>query len=103
MDPGVGLLHVVQYVAHLSRPHRRMVQKRHKLFERALKVDVVFPQRVVGIDDQVLAVHWFSRGARWKGISKMASTSTGTPSRIAGPNSHFASAPVAPLSRPSCR
>src|SRR5260370_42669370 len=94
MDPGVGLLHVVQYVAHLSRPHRRMVQKRHKLFERALKVDVVFPQRVVGIADQVLAVHWFSRGARWKGISKVASTSPGTPSRTPAPNSHFA--------RPSC-
>src|ERR1035437_8124220 len=61
-----------------------MIQERHKLLERTLEVDVVFPERVVGIDDQVLAVHCFGRGARWNGISKMASTSTATPSRSAG-------------------
>src|ERR1022692_4887793 len=88
-----------------------MVQERHKLLERALEVDVVFPERVVGIDDQILAVHGcgcgfgFGRGARWKGISKMASTSTATPSRSAGVNSHFASASCALRSRrsSSCR
>src|ERR1035437_1302415 len=69
-----------------------MIQERHKLLERTLEVDVVFPERVVGIDDQVLAVHCFGRGARWNGISKMASTSTATPSRNAGVNSHFANA-----------
>src|ERR1035437_9391397 len=69
-----------------------MIQERHKLLERTLEVDVVFPERVVGIDDQVLAVHCFGRGARWNGISKMASTSTATPSRSAGVNSHFANA-----------
>src|ERR1035441_7194094 len=88
-----------------------MVQERHELLERALEVDVVFPERVVGIDDQILAVHGcgcafgFGRGARWKGISKMASTSTATPSRSAGVNSHFASASCALRSRrsSSCR
>src|ERR1035438_6944532 len=88
-----------------------MVQERHELLERALEVDVVFPERVVGIDDQILAVHGcgcafgFGRGARWKGISKMASTSTATPSRSAGVNSHFASASSALRSRrsSSCR
>src|ERR1017187_5476210 len=88
-----------------------MIQECHKLHERALEVDVVLPQRVVGIDDQILAVHGcgcgfgFGRGARWKGISKMASTSTATPSRSAGVNSHFANASCALRSRraSSCR
>src|ERR1035438_152932 len=88
-----------------------MIQERHELLERALEVDVVLPQCVVGIDDQILAVHGcgcgfgFGRGARWKGISKMASTSTATPSRSAGVNSHFASASCALRSRrsSSCR
>src|ERR1035437_1398565 len=80
-----------------------MIQKRHKLLERTLEVDVVFPERVVGIDDQVLAVHCFGRGARWNGISKMASTSTATPSRSAGVNSHFANASRALRSSRSSR
>ena len=51
--------------------------------------------------DQVLARHGVGRGARWKGISKSASTSTATPSRCAGANSHFASASCALRSRRS--
>src|SRR5258708_8264053 len=97
MDPGVGLLHLVQYVAHLSRPHRRMVQKRHKLCERALKVDVVFPQRVVGIDDQVLAVHWFSPGARWTGISKIPPPPPTPPPPPPRPKPHSPPPPPPPL------
>src|ERR1039458_4795515 len=101
MDLGVGPLHLIQDVADLLRRHRRMIEERHKLLERALEVDVVLPQRVVGIDDQVLARHNFGRGARWKGISKMASTYTAMPSRRAGVNSHFASASCALRSRRS--
>src|SRR5450759_4323012 len=92
VDLGVGPFHLVQNVADLLRRHRRMIQERHKLLERALEVDIVLPERVVGIDHEVLAGHCLGRGARWKGISKMASTSTATPSRSAGVNSHFANA-----------
>ncbi len=57
MDPGVRPFDLIQNVAHLLRPQRRMSQKHYKFLERTFEVNVVLPQRIVGIDNQVLAGH----------------------------------------------
>src|SRR5947208_2215280 len=46
----VRQLDLVQYFAHLRRSKRGMAQKLAEIVERALKIDVVFPQSVVRID-----------------------------------------------------
>src|SRR5262245_9475536 len=80
-----------------------MRQKIDEVVEGAFKVNVVFPEGIVCIDDEVLSCHLVGRGARWKGISKTASTSTGAPLRNAGVNSHLASASCAVRSSRSSR
>src|ERR1017187_651281 len=80
-----------------------MVQILDKLIECPLEVDVVFPQRVVGIDDQELACHLGTLGARRNGISITASTSTGWPLRNAGSKFHLPMASAALRSNRSSR
>src|SRR6266566_2377482 len=80
-----------------------MRQELDEFVEGSLEIDIVLPKRIVGVHDQVLGIHLAVRGARRKGISKMASTSMGTPWRVAGSNSHFASASAALRSRRSSR
>ena len=48
-------LHVVQHLAHLVGRELAMVEKGNEVGNRALEVDVVFPERVVRINEQVLA------------------------------------------------
>src|SRR5439155_11356886 len=97
VDLRIDDLDLVERLADLLRRHGRVRQEFGELFERALEVNVVFPKGVVGIDDQVLS-HFFARGRRRNGISITTSTSTGTPSRRAGSNSHFRSAATALVS-----
>ena len=47
-------LHVVQHFAHLLWGILVMLQKRNKLRNGTLEVNVVFPERVIGIDEQRL-------------------------------------------------
>ena len=49
--------------AHFDRVQRRVVQKSDKFREGTLEVNVVFPEGIVGIDDEVLAhlFHGFAR------------------------------------------
>src|ERR1043165_659856 len=95
MNLVVGAFDLVQHVAHFARGKFRMGQELDELVEGALEVDVIFPERVVGIKDQVPARHFAARGARWKGISNTASTSTGRPLRSAGSKTHCANASAA--------
>ena len=62
VNPRVGALDLIQHVAHLLCRHRRVRQEFEEFVEGALEVDVVFPERVVGIDDEKLAGHF--RGLR---------------------------------------
>ena len=50
----VFVLHLVQLVPHLRGSEVPVVQKRDEVRDRTLKVNVVFPQRVVGVDHQRL-------------------------------------------------
>ena len=50
-----GMFAAVQVVANLGRCMRLMIEIRDEGRDRALKVDVVFPKRVVGINEQRLA------------------------------------------------
>ncbi len=56
-----------------------MIQVLAKAVKRLFEVDIVLPERVVGIKDQVLPRHFGTFGARWNGISTITSTSTGMP------------------------
>ena len=47
-------LHLVQHLAHLLGSVLVVIQERDEVGDGALKVDVVFPQRIVGIDQQRL-------------------------------------------------
>src|SRR5258708_2729838 len=99
VDLVVDPLNLIQHVAHFARRELGVAQEIRELFKRALEVDVVFPQGIVGVEDQPLAIglghHFATRGARWKGISKTASTSTARPLRSAGSNTHWPSASAA--------
>src|SRR2546426_12694100 len=103
MDFRVGALDLIEHVANLSRRHGRVGKELDEFDNRALEIDVVLPESIVGIHNQVLAIHLAVRGARRNGISKTASTSTGMPSRRAGSNCHFANASAALRSRRSSR
>ena len=46
--------YLVQHLAHLLRRIFVMIQERNKVGDGSLKVDIVFPQRIVGIDQQGL-------------------------------------------------
>ena len=96
VNPGVGDLDLIEHSADLSRLQRGMVEELGELVECPLEVNVVFPKGIVGVDDQVL--FHLVLGRRRNGISITTSTSTGTPSRRAGSNSHFRSAAIALLS-----
>src|SRR5713226_1388023 len=97
VDLRIDDLDLIERLADLLRRHGGVRQEFGELIERLLEVDVVFPKGVVGVDDQVLS-HFFRGGRRRNGISITTSTSTGTPSRRAGSNSHFRSAVTALLS-----
>src|SRR5579859_7570211 len=47
-------LDVIQHFAHLPRGILMMVQKRNEIRDGALEVNVVLPERVIGIDEQRL-------------------------------------------------
>ena len=51
----VFALHVVEHFAHLVGRVLVMVQEGDEVGDGALEVDVVLPERVVGVDEQVLA------------------------------------------------
>ena len=48
-------LHVVQHLAHLVGRVLVMVEEGNEVGDGALEVDVVLPQRIVGVDQQILA------------------------------------------------
>ena len=52
-DDGLAL-HLVQHFAHLLGSVLVVIQERNKVRDGALKVDVIFPKRIVGIDQQGL-------------------------------------------------
>ena len=52
-DDGLAL-HLVQHLAHLLRSVLVVIQKRNKVSDGALKVNIVFPECIVGIDQQGL-------------------------------------------------
>ena len=52
-DDGLAL-HLVQHFTHLLVRVLLVVQKRDELGDGALEVDVIFPKRIVGIDQQRL-------------------------------------------------
>ena len=56
MDFVVDGLDFIQHRPHFYRRHAGVRQEIAKLVERTLEVDIVLPQRVVGVDDQVLAI-----------------------------------------------
>src|ERR1700692_3910016 len=83
-----------------------MIEELAKAVERIFEINVVLPQRVVGVKDQVLrgmGFHFSGRGAKRKGISTRISTSIGSPLRMAGENCHLARASRAVRSRRSSR
>src|SRR5580704_14732369 len=45
-------LNFVQHVADLSGSQGRVIQKIDEIIERLLEVDIVFPERVVGIENE---------------------------------------------------
>jgi hypothetical protein len=47
---------IIQYFANLRGGVFVMIQKGNEIRDRALKVDVVFPERVVGVDQEVLGL-----------------------------------------------
>src|SRR5205085_7551822 len=96
VNPGVGVFDLVEHGPDVDGRHGGVREKTGELLEGALEVDVVLPEGVVGVDDQVL--FHLPRGRRRKGISITTSTSTGVPSRRAGSNCHFRSAAIALLS-----
>src|SRR5579884_2770126 len=79
----IGGLDLIQHGANLRGRHRRVRQISAELLERFLEVGVVFPERIVGVEDQVLwrqpsAPHR-QRPARcltwpFKGATRLAST-----------------------------
>ncbi len=50
-------LDLVQHPAHLNRRELGVRQKIAKIVEGALEVDIVLPQRVVGVHDQILSLN----------------------------------------------
>ena len=47
-------LHIIQHFPHLLRRELMMIQKRNETRDGALEVDVVLPQRVIGVDEKIL-------------------------------------------------
>ena len=57
---GVDELNFVQHITHLSRRERGMIQEFDKIIERALEINVIFPERVIRVEDQKPADHFTS-------------------------------------------
>ena len=55
VDFDVGALDLVEHRPNLWRAHGRVIEIIDELVKRFLEVDVVFPERVIGIDQKVLA------------------------------------------------
>jgi hypothetical protein len=53
-------LHIVQNFADLLGRKLVMIQERNKLRNGALKVNIIFPERIVGVDEQGLRQQAFS-------------------------------------------
>src|SRR5262249_40510253 len=100
---GVHGFDIVEDIADFRWRELGVIEESYELVEGAFEVDVVFPERVVRVDDQVLRSHRRSLGARRKGTSKTASISTGSPARLAGEKCHLASASSAVASRRESR
>jgi hypothetical protein len=49
-------LDIIQNLAHLLGRVLVMVQKRNKIRDGPLKVNVVFPERIIGVDEQRLSI-----------------------------------------------
>lgn len=96
VNPVILDLNLIENRTDLVRRQRRMIQVVAELLKRPFEVDVVLPQSVVRIKDEMLAPRDQNgtcvRGASLNGISTTASTSTGSPCLDAGVNSHFPSA-----------
>ena len=48
-------LHIVEHLPHLLRRKFVVIKKRNELGDRPLKIDIVFPKRIVRVDQKVLA------------------------------------------------
>src|ERR1035441_7082417 len=55
MLPDVLALDVVEYVANFVGGVLMMIQEGNEVGDRPLEVDIVLPERVIGIDEQILA------------------------------------------------
>src|SRR6185312_8406039 len=96
VNPVVLNFDLVEDVANLVRRKRRVIQILAEFLKRILEIDVVLPKRVIRVEDEMLASRIQNGTAAWgasrNGISTTTSTSTGSPRREAGVNSHFARA-----------
>src|SRR5713226_4473263 len=89
LDDGFSL-HVVQHQANHFGGVLAMIEERYELGDRPLEIDVVFPERVIGIDEQslgaILSPHVFMITARAdqrpRQIRKPAAPSFLTPNRF---------------------
>ena len=52
VDPAVESLDLIQGGAHLFPAERRVVEKVDEVLDRLLEVNVVFPERVIAVEDQ---------------------------------------------------
>ena len=72
LDDGVAL-HVVQHQANLLGRVFAMVEERDELRDRALEINVVLPERVIGVDEQslgpIFSPHRFMITARTRIVS----------------------------------
>ena len=57
MDAEIRQLDLVQDGSHFLPREGRVGQEIEEVFDRPLEVDVVLPERVVGIEDKVLRFH----------------------------------------------
>jgi hypothetical protein len=61
----LGDLDFIQHQTDLFGSEMRMIQELAKAVEGALEINVVFPQRVVGIDDQVAPAIFHMEGGHF--------------------------------------
>src|ERR1700736_707428 len=56
VHPAIEALDLIQRGAHLLATERRVVEEIDEVLDRLLEGDVVFPERVIAVDDQDLMV-----------------------------------------------
>jgi hypothetical protein len=56
-------LHIVKHFANLLGRKFVVIQKRNELRDRPLEIDIVFPERIVGVNEKVLGMQGFSFGS----------------------------------------